>query len=324
MIKKEKKKEKKPGKLKPVEGYHEPVYPVKEAFSRNRGLLLDYVPSSWLKTGLSAAALLALTLNVNPVSAIESTGNENRIVCNENEKQDRETIREEKVEIAPLFIHGDGLGAIGCVVISPPVFLSEADALEVITAVLEKEGITFDKQIYVLDNIYSVDEISQQYYITKDVEDARNAKKFPFYFDLYNTEYNIGVKYISMKNCDDFAELRSFAQDERELRKIEKDPHVVTGIAIKHYGSSVRSYDMIGVSQRIREYSRQNGNVNVVLFYDPLVSGGSNVVSRKSESKGTNMSSNARQLLAQQVEDFGRWFGNTFKKSIETNKNEIR
>ena len=78
---------------------------------------------------------------------------------------------------------------------------------------------------------------------------------------------------------------------------------------------------MIMVSQRIREYFRENGNVNVVLFYDPMAeSEGGDVVSRKNKSKEWDINDNARQLLSHQVEDFGQWFRNTFKKSIETNK----
>ena len=37
--------------------------------------------------------------------------------------------------VAPVFIHGEGRGALGCVVVSPPVFLSEAEALEVLAHV---------------------------------------------------------------------------------------------------------------------------------------------------------------------------------------------
>lgn len=43
--------------------------------------------------------------------------------------------------VAPVFAHGEGRGAIGCVVVAPPVFLSEEEALQVIKEVLSKAGI---------------------------------------------------------------------------------------------------------------------------------------------------------------------------------------
>lgn len=43
--------------------------------------------------------------------------------------------------VAPIFEHGEGRGATGCVVVSPPVFLSEEEALQVIKEELAQVGI---------------------------------------------------------------------------------------------------------------------------------------------------------------------------------------
>ncbi len=37
----------------------------------------------------------------------------------------------EEISVAPIFEHGEGRGATGCVVIVPPVFLSEEEALQI-------------------------------------------------------------------------------------------------------------------------------------------------------------------------------------------------
>ncbi len=47
----------------------------------------------------------------------------------------------ERVSVAPIFEHGEGRGATGCVVISPPVFLSEEEALQIVKEELAKHGV---------------------------------------------------------------------------------------------------------------------------------------------------------------------------------------
>jgi hypothetical protein len=43
--------------------------------------------------------------------------------------------------VAPIFQHGEGRGATGCVVVSPPVFLSEEEAAQILREELVKHGI---------------------------------------------------------------------------------------------------------------------------------------------------------------------------------------
>jgi hypothetical protein len=50
-----------------------------------------------------------------------------------------------KTIVAPLFKHGDGRGATGCVVHSPPVFLSEEEAMQIIREELAKIGVRLAK-----------------------------------------------------------------------------------------------------------------------------------------------------------------------------------
>ena len=46
--------------------------------------------------------------------------------------------------VAPLFIHGEGRGSLGCIVVNPPVFLSEAgEARQIVQEEAAKAGIAF-------------------------------------------------------------------------------------------------------------------------------------------------------------------------------------
>jgi hypothetical protein len=316
MIKKKNEKEKKPGKLKPVEGYSKPVYPEKEVITRNRELLFDYVPSWWLKTGISTATFFVLTLNTYNIQAIDLNGDENRVICDEGKKHKQEIVQKEKVLIAPLFIHGDGIGATGCIVVSPPVFISEADAFEVIVTALEKEGITFDKRNHLLRNIYSIDKYAKLSYESEEAKDIKSVEKFPFFFDFYSTEYNLGIKFVSKDNYNNFAEMRSLAQDEKKLPKKKPVPLTITEIYNNY--SSVHNFDMITVSQRIRECLREYGDVNAVLFYDPLVETYGPLAYGKYDRERAKVLDETRKLLRQQVKDFSTWFRQTFKKSEKT------
>lgn len=53
------------------------------------------------------------------------------------------------INIAPLFVHGDGIGAFGCVMVAPPVFLSEDEALSVINGVAKDYGLAFSADVSV-------------------------------------------------------------------------------------------------------------------------------------------------------------------------------
>ena len=46
-----------------------------------------------------------------------------------------------KVIVAPVFEHGEGRGATGCIVVSPPVFMSEEEGMQILREELAKHGI---------------------------------------------------------------------------------------------------------------------------------------------------------------------------------------
>ncbi len=46
-----------------------------------------------------------------------------------------------KIAVAPVFEHGEGRGVTGCNVVTPPVFLSEEEGLQILREELAKHGI---------------------------------------------------------------------------------------------------------------------------------------------------------------------------------------
>ena len=95
---------------------------------------------------------------------------------------------------APVFVHGDGVGASGCVMIAPPVYLSEEDALNIIFTELKKEGLSF-KDEYKGDSIKIVREKIDYNYDENisNWEDryVKSKETKNLYPDAYNKELNL-------------------------------------------------------------------------------------------------------------------------------------
>jgi len=305
--------------LKPVKQYRTPIYPEREVFLDNPSLLSEYVPSSWKILKIPAAALLFFALNncSDPEHGM-TRFNDTLIVEQKNKKQPNEYLTKDQSIIAPLFIHGEGAGSTGCVAIAPPSFLSEADTIEMIRTKLAKEGIIFDKQNYIVEGIYSLDDselISQMF---DDQYISPKSNRHPFYYDLYSTRYNFGIKFISMRMEYELGEIRSELQDKIEARILadihpgkKTDPYTINGILSTHY-------DLIEIAQRTREFLRKYSKVNAAFFYDPLERPG-----RKQRRSGLleidididEIQKSASQLLEEQVNDFIVWFKSDFVTS---------
>lgn len=114
-------------KPEPVRIARSPAYPTLEEIARDKSLLEKNIPSAWRSTA-EITRLVALLL----VSSFSACGKNEASV----EKKQGASV------VAPIFMHGDGRGATGCVVVSPPVFLSEEDAMRVIAEELSKEGVS--------------------------------------------------------------------------------------------------------------------------------------------------------------------------------------
>jgi len=276
-------------KIKPLKSYREPGYPGKEFFAANPGRLLSYVPGAWVNKPLALGALLAFVCSGSlPAPAREllptSTGQDEKLASNENTKtaaktgavEQKTTQQKQSVAVAPLFIHGTGTGAIGCIVMAPPVFLTEAEAIEIILTELKNAGFRFDTNDYIVPGVFTREVIEQ--YAGENREPMRQEldSQHPFYFDLYDKQHNVGIKFIS------------------------EDNYFKLGGAMD--SSSVQGYDFIDIAQKTREILMGQGKTNAAVFYDPLVK--SEDYSRRTNDEALEKGT---QELKEQVKDFIYW-----------------
>lgn len=226
--------------LKKIRHYKEPEYPSREQFLSQSSDLQKYVPNAWKSKKAVMSGLAVFVMGLVP----EINNNERLLLrdsyASENSNKDtmveKKQIMNQKMDnpiIAPIFIHGDGRGALGCVVINPPVFLSEEEARQIVESELKKENIVFDKKNMRLDDVIFQHEVM---YHNVDSDTA--------VIDGYSSELKLGYDVITGE----------------DYRKYVDD---------KNY-STVQSYDLIQAADNLREKIKENGKINMVVFYDPL------------------------------------------------------
>ena len=109
-------------KASPIKRHRAPRYPTKLQAQAQPDLLHRHQPPAW-------CAVPELTGAVALFLAASSLG------CRQDGKPGAAAI------VAPVFEHGEGRGSTGCIAISPPVFLSEEEAMQVIREELAQRGV---------------------------------------------------------------------------------------------------------------------------------------------------------------------------------------
>jgi len=149
--------------------------------------------------------------------------------------------------VAPIFEHGEGRGSMGCVVVSPPVFLSEEEALQVIKEELAKVGIQLgagkeltEVTVQYVDPWFRSND-GDRWFGETLVPDTGKAS-----LAGVDAENQVGVEVVTAKYCDRFA----------------------GGLA-----STVFSYETKELAKQVGAAIRAQGqeNLRIGLFYDPLV-----------------------------------------------------
>lgn len=193
--------------------------------------------------------------------------------------------------VAPIFAHGEGRGATGCVVMSPPEFLSEEEALQVIREELAKAGIKLGEGMPLPDvTVDYEDPDSKMWQGDHWLGDPKSTVSKPADLAAVDRRQRVGVTIVTSEDCDRF---RSY------------------------YGSSVSMYDTKGLAQNYADALRSQAkhDLCVGVFYDPIEKwewGNRAVntpedwdaemkrVSREAEER-------ARSNLRRQVHDFVAW-----------------
>lgn len=270
----------------PVSRQSEPRYPTSREAEEDRFFLARHLPPLWSLTG---TASIALALQFAGVSAEGGGAPETPAL------QGQEPVQNTVALVAPVFEHGAGRGAIGCVVSNPPVFLPEDEAMAVIMDELAKHGVTFAKRHVALMDVVIPKRIESfrvvngqaREEIKESAEEGRTL-----ILDGLDEERNVAVEFVS------------------------ENEYVNLGGA--QSGSTVMSYNMLGVARSVSMQVKKDSQkpIKLGVFYDPLTTYLRDAVPKEEWERDPEAAwkkareaslARSRELLRQQAQDFVAW-----------------
>jgi hypothetical protein len=229
------------------------------------------------------------------------------------------------IAVAPIFEHGDGRGATGCVVVSPPVFLSEEEAMQIIHEELVKHGVQL-KDGVVLESVripqrmrtYDFEEIGKKASEKTVVESKKHAK--PFALSGIDSEKNIAVEFVSKQHYFDLGGVQeSYSSNELDDTDARAETDSRGARAALHY-SSAQTYDFRTTAEFVAAQVKNQGKgpIHLGLFYDPLRQARRTTREKDDllelrealEMRGKSRDQKkdaSKQLLRLQVQDFVAW-----------------
>lgn len=255
-------------KIEPVHRYAKPWLPTREIVDENPGLL-RLLPKRWQG---NPAVIAALTACVAMSSCAASAA---------GKPSPKAASR-----IAPVFVHGSGIGAFGCEVVNPPTFLSEEEAREVIVNEAKRAGIVFEKVGRTLPKI-ELPTTPREY---GDKQPKRQIKAQAVALDGIDKKHNISFEYVSRE----------------DLVKWEGDPN-------EHPTSTVISYNISGAAKDLQAgIAKAKPAGTYAVFYDPVglqrMNFGASTDFDAAMVKATAAAiDEAREELRAQVKDFIKW-----------------
>ncbi|MBI5536671.1 MAG: hypothetical protein HY898_28385 [Deltaproteobacteria bacterium] len=285
-------------KARPVERYETPAYPTRVELMASPGWLRDNLPPSW-RANLEMAGAVALFVTLGtlgceqrppaapanpPVQATQPAVIQVASVpptASGTPGPAPESRLPAAAVVAPIFQHGDGRGATGCVVVAPPVFLSEEEALQIIREELARVRLSLPQSKVPVPGVELPaidDEINTP---------RRSAPPSPqqLKVDAADTVRGVAVEFVS-------------GQDALAMQG--------------HSMSSVQGFDTRGAAESLAKSVRETGRSKMYfgVLYDPI----SHVDFRDPSTQGRpweEMSKEAkdasRKLLREQVQDFVQW-----------------
>jgi hypothetical protein len=288
-------------KISPIKLYHSPNYPSKDLFICNPHLFRNHIPSSWKEKTVVVSALAAFIIcgcgtekstdsftktvqqQIQKGAQIQKHVEQNTIKKQSIKlqmKTDKKIHKNDSFSVAPLFIHGGGRGATGCVVIAPPVFITEEEARQIISEEMMKENIIISRT-----NV-SIAEIA----ISKDKTMSAQTDKSSLTFDGLSDSGNIGYKYVTKENY--------------------------SGLQVNYNSNiSIQNYDFLHIAENLREKFPEYSGFTAVVFYDPCTAGklehDMTMMTKASRTlrsiRDNKLKAKSRELLKSQVRDFLKW-----------------
>lgn len=247
----------------PVISYPCPDYPPRTQVLADPALLQRHLPPAWRHLagvgGLVAFFLGAEALAVEPPPAAGPAS--------------------AATMVAPLFRHGQGRGAFGCVAVSPPVFLSEEEAMTVIAEELGRSGVVLSQRAVVWDDVAiprretvhtiprgtPADQERVKAVVTSEPVDPQ-----PPSIDAVDPARHIAVEFVSR---DDHHQLGLDSSRGRIVR--EDDANLPEGTYRSGmFASSAGSYDLAEAADYLRgqvPHHQDGGRTTWMgVFYDPM------------------------------------------------------
>lgn len=234
-------------KTQPMKRYRTPYYPIRLDILSDPGLLERHTPFAWKKTAVMAS-LTALLMGVN------------------------EGITKEKAAVvAPIFEHGDGQGAVGCMMVAPPVFLSEEEALQIIQEELQQAKVVLPIREYPIPGveiqkkkrILNIDSIKKNVKVENGNNNNKNSASKIIRFATNNLTKD-EILSTAPYSCDIASASQHIA-----VEFVSLEEYFDLGGAKTDY-MSVQSYELKETALKLSENVKKNGkNLYFGAFYDP-------------------------------------------------------
>ena len=238
-------------KSQPVGKYTSPKYPTRLEIATRPGLLQRHQPPAWRKwpelTGAAGLLLLADTARLSPADSSPKGGA-------------NPTQTNAAAIVAPIFQHGDGRGATGCIVMAPPVFLSEEEAFQVIREEMATKGLKLGK------NQTEVAGVTVERVVwsaptaptgatkgTKPTGRTFEIKQEPFKADAADPKKKVFIEFLGQRDERRWDSERAKEQGQRDF-------------------STVHSYDLAKTAAYVAERVKRQASDKLYfgVFYDPL------------------------------------------------------
>ena len=180
----------------------------------------------------------------------------------------------------PLFQHGSGRGSIACIVVNPPVFLSESEALDVIREVAEQNGITFGAG----ETVKGVD-IPVITYKKDSMDYVVTYRDSSLQTDGIDSNAGVAFEFVSTEDVDAWK---------------TNQPYMPTS-----------DYPIITLAgSLVDSINKPEAGPVVAVFYDPVThpkEPGDSLSDRMTEQERETLLEQSREDLRQQVLDFIAW-----------------
>jgi|WetSurMetagenome_2_1015567.scaffolds.fasta_scaffold33067_2 hypothetical protein len=189
-------------KVTPLKRYRVPRYPIQEILATHPELL-KLVPKRWANTPLvlSALSLVCMILAARDGRPADKQANMVKASPPTVQSQPAAT------RVAPIFHHGEGRGAFGCVVTSPPVFLTEDEARQVIIEEAATAGIHFENTKRVIAPV-EVPVTDAYLGLAIDVRTRKpKTQKSALVLEGTDPQRNISFEFVSYKDVVDTWEI---------------------------------------------------------------------------------------------------------------------